>query len=306
MIEQIAITDREQWLSLRHADVTASVAGALLGVHAYTTAYGLFLLKSGQITEDPEETPAMRRGRLLEPVAAQILREEHPDWDIQHPAGFYYRDPATRIGATPDIFAVNERGEPGVVQVKSVEPGVFRREWKQDDGTVEPPLWIVVQAIIEASLTKATWAAVAPMVVGFGLEMPLIPIPVHVGIMKRIEAEVAGFWQRIAEGRNYDPDYARDGALIAKLYPQDNGAEIDLSGDNEMPGFVDALINARTEKKMCEDDEKQAKAAIAAKMGEASIALLADGRRISNKNQTRSGYFVSDSSFRVIRVLKGR
>jgi hypothetical protein len=314
MIERIAIENREQWLALRSQDVTASIAGALLGVHPYSTAYGLYLLKKGLIAEDPEETGPMRRGRLLEPVAVQMLREDRPDWKIeQYPIGYYYRDAAARIGATPDVFAINEHGKPGIVQLKSVEPSVFRREWRTESGTVEPPLWIVVQAILETYLTGREWAAVAPLVVGFGLELPIIDIPIHAGIFQRIKLEVDAFWQRIAEGRNYDPDYARDGSLIAKLYPQDNGAEIDLRGDNEIPGAVDLLETARSLKKSADADENTAKAVILSKMGDFAFGLLADGRRVSNKTQNRnvgckhmSGLFCSQSEFRVMRIVKGR
>lgn len=313
-IERIAIESREQWLACRSQDITASIAGALLGVHPYTTAYGLYLLKSGRITEDPEETGPMRRGRLLEPVAVQMLREDRPDWTIEeYPVGYYYRDPVARIGATPDVFAINEKGEPGIVQIKSVEPSVFRREWRTESGDVEPPLWIVVQAIIESILTGRTWAAVAPMVIGFGVELPIVPIPIHEGVFERIKREVDGFWQRVASKTPYDPDYARDGHLIAKLYPEDNGVEIDLSADNELPEFVDLLESARANKKAAETDEKTAKAAIASKLGDAAIARLADGRRVSHKSQHRNvgckhlaGLYCSQSEFRVMRLVKGR
>jgi hypothetical protein len=307
MIERIAIESREQWLACRSQDVTASIAGALLGVHPYSTAYGLYLLKKGLIHEDPEETGPMRRGRLLEPVAVQMLREDRPDWTIEeYPIGYYYRDPVARIGATPDVFATNEHGKPGIVQLKSVEPSIFRGEWKTETGLVEPPLWIVVQAILECYLTGREWAAVAPLVVGFGLELPIIDIPIHAGIFQRIKIEVDQFWQRIAEGWAYEPDYARDGSLIAQLYPQDNGLEIDLSGDNALPEYVDLLETARANKKAAETDEKTAKAAISERMGEAAIARIADGRRVSNKSQSRAGYFVNETSYRVLRVLKGR
>jgi len=306
-IERFAIENRDQWLALRSQDVTASIAGALLGVHPYSTAYGLYLLKKGLIAEDPEETGPMRRGRLLEPVAVQMLREDRPDWTIHdYPIGYYYRDPDSRIGATPDVLATDEHGKLGIVQIKSVEPSIFRRDWKQEDGSIEPPLWIVIQGIIEAYLTGAEWAAVAPMVIGFGVEMPIIPIPIHAGILERMKFEVAAFWQRIKEGKNYDPDYGKDGALIAKLYPQDNGCEIDLSSDNRVVELVDALEKARKAKKLVKDDEDLIKSEIADKMGEASFARLSDGRRISHKTQLRCGYWVNDTSFRVLRVLKGR
>ncbi|MCC8963719.1 YqaJ viral recombinase family protein [Bradyrhizobium sp. Pear76] len=306
-IERIAIEDREQWLALRKQDVTASVAGALLGVHPYSTAYGLYLLKKGEIVEDPEETGPMRRGRLLEPVAVQMLREDRPDWTVEeYPIGYYYRDPAARIGATPDVFATNEKGEPGIVQVKSVEPGVFRREWRAESGLVEPPLWIVVQAILETKLTGRVWAAVAPMVVGFGVELPIVPIPIHDGVFERIRVEVDQFWRNVEHSRPYPPDYARDGRLISSLYPKDNGKQIDLSGDNEIGDAVVSLERAREAKKQAESSEKTAKAVINEKMKDAALALLPDGRMLSNKTTDRDGYYVNPTSFRMVKILKGR
>lgn len=307
MIERKAIESHDGWLNDRKQFVTASAAGSLLGIHPYVTAYGLYLAKKGLISDDMEDTPVLRRGRLLEPVAVQMLREDKPQWTVEeYPVGYFYYDNETRIGATPDVFVTDESGRRGVVQVKSVEAGIFRRDWKSEHGVIEPPLWIVVQAILEAKMTGREFAAVAPMVVGFGIEMPVIEIPVHDGVYTRIVSEVDGFWKRIAEGRQYDPDYARDGSLIAQLYPQDNGVEIDLSGDNEVPMFVDQLEAARGAKKIAETEEKKAKTALADKIGEASIALLSDGRRISHKTQNRAGYFVNETSFRVLRVLKGR
>lgn len=313
-IERKAIESHDGWLNDRKQFVTASAAGSLLGIHPYVTAYGLYLAKKGLISDDMEDTPVLRRGRLLEPVAVQMLREDKPGWTVEeYPVGYFYYDNETRIGATPDVFVTDENGRRGVVQVKSVEASIFRRDWKTEHGAIEPPLWIVVQALLEARLTGREFAAVAPMVIGFGIEMPVIEIPIHDGVYARIVSEVDQFWKRIEEGRNYDPDYARDGSLIAQLYPQDNGVEVDLSGDNALPGYVDLLEAARANKKAAKTDEDLAKAAISERMGHAAIARIADGRRISNKSQNRNvgcrhmpGLFCSQSEFRVMRLVKGR
>ena len=66
-IELHDASNRTVWLERRKQDITASVAGALFGVHEYTTCFELWALKSGRLNRDPEETPQMRRGRLLEP-----------------------------------------------------------------------------------------------------------------------------------------------------------------------------------------------------------------------------------------------
>ena len=101
-IESFPVTDRAEWLRWREQDVTASVVAALFGpdVHPYMSPFHLFALKAGLIQEDPEETPAMRRGRLLEPVALELLREERPTWDCRH-VNRYFRDTVHRVGGTP-------------------------------------------------------------------------------------------------------------------------------------------------------------------------------------------------------------
>jgi predicted phage-related endonuclease len=307
--------DREGWLALRQHDVTASTVAALLGAHPWITPAKLWNLKKGLTKEDPEETPAMLRGRLLEEPAVKLMRKLKPHWKITYPVGLYYRDPKTRMGATPDVLVENEHGK-GIVQIKSVEPSVFRNEWRQEDGSVEPPAWIACQALVEAHLTGLRWAAVAPIVVGHGVDLPITPIELHAGIIERLTAEVAEFWRRVENNIPYPMDYGRDGELIAKLYPKDNGAEIDLSSDNELPGYVDQLIEARATKSAAEEREKEAKAAITHKMGLASFARIADGRRISNKLQGRNvkckhatdddgePLFCSQSQYRVARVVR--
>ncbi len=57
--------------------------------------------------------------------------------------------------------------------------------------------------------------------------------------------------------------------------------------------------SARATKKEGESQEKVAKTAIAGKMGEASIARIAGGRRISFKTQHRATHVVGESDFRM-------
>jgi len=307
-IDRYPVTNRESWLARRQQDVTASAAGALLGVHEYQTVYGLWALKSGLLTEDVEETPPMRRGRLLEPVALQLLREERPTWSID-PGRHYFRHAADRIGATPDAFAIDPaRPGFGIVQFKTVEPSIFRRKWcsDEDHGATEPPLWIVVQAIIEAELTGASWACVAPLVVGFGLDLPVIEVPIHAGIMDRLRDEVAAFWRMVESKTPPDPDYGRDGELLAKIYADDDGTEIDLSNDNHLPILIDERDRLKSEIKTSEDRCKEIETEFKAKLGTHATAILSDRRRVSWKTQHRKGYTVEPTSFRVLRFAKAK
>jgi predicted phage-related endonuclease len=286
MIERIKIESEEQWLDLRKQDITASVAPALLGIHEFMTPYKLFNQKAG-LTGD-EETAPMLWGKALEPVAADIIRRQRYDWEVTYPVGYYYRDVAARIGATPDLQFVDTKGRRGNVQIKTVSPWSYKK-WYNGE-TIEPPLWIAVQAIIEAKLTGAEVcyvAAFSPFAEDF--RIPLIEIPLHGELYEKIKAEVAEFWLRVEESRPYPPDYKKDAAEIAERYPVDLGTEVDLSGDNEAAAAFDRLAGARTAMSEAKEIEGAAKAELAHKMGEAAYALLADGRRISFKSQTSKG-----------------
>ena len=305
-IERFRADDRVAWLKRRQADVTASVAGALLGIHEYTTYYELFCLKAGLLPADSGESPALRRGRLLEDDALQVIAEDRPAWRVEN-CGFYYREPAARIGATPDAIAVDpERTGFGVIQVKSVEPGIFRSKWCSEDDEPTPPTWIVLQAVIEATLTGASWAAVAPIIVGHGLYVPVVPVPIHAGVMARLRAEVKLFWQRVESGDTPDPDFRRDGATIDAVYRDDNAQELDLTGDNHAPELcaeLDGLLLARRD---ADDRIEAIKAELKHKLGHHESAVLADGRRITWRAQSRAMRFQPPTDSRVLRVGRPR
>lgn len=304
-IVQIPIADRASWLGHREQDITASIVGALLGVHPYQTAYGVWALKTGRISEDPEESPAMRRGRLLEDDALQILAEEHSDWTVIPANDVYWRDTDVRLGATPDAFAIDPRRPGrGIVQVKTASDLAFKRSWSAED-QIEVPLWIACQAIVEAKLTGASWAVVLLLICGQGLEIEILDVPIHDGVFARLVDEVRKFWAMVDAGEEPAPDYGRDGGIIAELYPEDHGTEIDLSGDNALPGLIAERIDLKGEIKLAEGRVGAIDAEIKSKLGHYQRGHL-NGFRISWKTQSRAGFVVQPSTFRVLRISSAK
>lgn len=306
MIERIPIdpeTERERWLALRRQDVTASVAGALLGVHPYKTRFQLWHEKAGTVREDAAETQAMVRGRVLEAPALELLRIDRPQWEVWQP-NEYLRDPQVRMGATPDAYAIDPaRDGRGVVQVKSVEKSAFARNWRDEDGNVEPPLWIIVQAIQEAYLAGASWACVIAFVIGYGLDLHVIDVSLHQGVIDRLRSETAEFWQSIAENRPPDPDYGADGALIARLYADDNGREVDLTGDNALPEILEEREELKDRMRADKALLDEIDAEIIAKLGEHERAYL-PGWSIKRPLIERRGFYVEPTSYRKLTVKR--
>lgn len=280
-VARFPIGARADWLAMRREDVTASTVGALFGVHDFVSPFALFALKTEQTTEEQVETPAMRRGRLLEDDALQVLQEdaERDDSGRRFEKGqFYYRDVARRIGATPDAFCDDPKRGRGIVQIKTISPWVLRKKWLKD-GELDVPPWIAMQAIVEAKLTGCTWAAVAAARVENGFEVDLLEIPLKEQYWRAICEKVAEFWRRVAARNPYPPDYGRDAELIARLNPiEPEAPPKDLSTDNELPGLLDELLAARAAEQDGKARVEAAKAAIVHKLGGCSMGICADGR----------------------------
>lgn len=249
-VQIIYPADRAAWLAARKQDVTASVAGALLGgIHPFTTAYGLWAEKSGRVETDDDDNPVLRRGRLLEPVVIEMLREDRPDWTVEYRRdNAYFRHAEDRIGATPDAFATRPDifGQ-GIVQVKTVAEDKFRCEWLDPEtGDVVLPLWIAVQAIVEASLTGSAWACVALMVIGRGIDLKIVDIPLDQAprIMNRLRREVREFWRRVDTGEEPPIDWNRDGAIVAEVYRDSLPERRDLTNDIALDQMIGRYVDA--------------------------------------------------------------
>jgi hypothetical protein len=204
-----------------------------------------------------------------------------------------------------------------VVQAKVIAAPVFRAHWIDDDGDDDsddvefapatPPLAYQLQTLTEAMLADAAAGVLAVLVVDtFKWKLRLFWVERHLSAESRIREKVAHFWSHYLDLGIQPPiDAERDEELVKALFPTDDGTEIDLTGDNEIPGLVDALETARAEKKRYADDEQRAKTAIAAKMGDAAIAHIAGGRRITFKTVHKKGYAVPAMSFRAMKVING-
>jgi predicted phage-related endonuclease len=302
---------REEWLALRQGLTGCSEVAALIGVHPWLTLAQLWAIKSGRLDPDPEN-PAMRRGRYLEETALRILADEKPDWHVTPnpmPGGSFFSDPDNRLGATPDAFAGKPPDilETGLIQVKSVAPHTFKREWLNDGhgpgaaGEVDIPLHVTVQTLMEMHLTGCTWAVVAALVVDSGITLHVLDVKPIDGLIETLIEKNREFWRFVESGTRPPLDYERDGALIARLNSGASDKTLDLSGDN-------AFIDAVNEHAACSHDitllnkrKARAEAEIRDKLGDASGAAAGDFF-VSAKIVNRAAHQVAATTYRQLRI----
>jgi predicted phage-related endonuclease len=317
-IETISPASREEWLALRKSTLGASEVAALVGAHPWLTPYQLWALKSGLVPE-PEETPAMRRGRHLEAVAIEFLREERPDWIIKAnpiPGGTFYRDLDAGLSCTPDALVRGADVESriaglGTCNIKSVEPHIFDRTWRWSGSAApEAPLHATIQVIQEAALTGASWACIAAMVVGHGIDLHLIEIDLHAGIMARIRNEAKDFWRRVREKDPYAPDYARDGNVIKDIYADDNGGTIDISGNERVAKLVARHLALKEIESTSYSAEKELKIIdpqIIEALGNAQRAtidgLLIEAKTVQRNYKAKEAYSTSSRPVKIRKAI---
>jgi predicted phage-related endonuclease len=304
-VERRKIVDRAEWLKWRKDFVTASQVAALFGCHPYLSALKLYLEKS-RIEFEDKNSSVMRRGRWLEPaVGLAVADTSCPEWQLK-PVGEFFCDPEARIGATPDFLIHGDARGLGVLQAKTAAPGVYQREW---GGGIEVPFWVTLQALTEMMLTGAAFGAIAVLNVDpYDMDCAVHEVARHPAAEAKILAAVLRFWNDVEAGREPDPDYGRDAALLKILAPRESASDktIDLSGNNELPELLveRELLRARmkADKERCEMIETQIKFT----MRDAAVVTGLNGWRITFKTGTVQGYSVPTREQRVLRIQDRR
>ena len=303
-VECHPIISREEWLTWRKQDITASRVGALFDVSPYETSLKLYAEQRGVEFEYQTENKIMRRGRWLERVVGDAVAELRPEWTVE-PVNCYYREPSLRLGGTPDFWVLGDNRGRGILQAKSVAPSILAKAW--DQGRV-PPEWIVWQLRTEMLLTNAAFGAIGALVVDpFDMDCFIFEVARDAEAEQIIVAAVETFWHNVANGIEPQPDFSRDAdvvkALTAKVTP---GLTRDLSHHNELPELLEqraALMGSIGEmKSRCEAIEAEIKYLLS----DAEQATGLNSWRITYKLESRKEYTVKARTGRVLRIRDKR
>ena len=156
-------------------------------------------------------------------------------------------------------------------------------------------------------LAGASWAAIAALVNNpYDPKLYVFPIDRHAAAEQMIRDRVAAFWRDYMDPNVCPPiDPERDAELIKKLYPKDDGTEIDLADDNRMPELVAERTTKKAALKILNQQVSAIETEIKTKLGSHSYGRMKDGR-ITYKLQDYDGYTVAPRSSRVLRILRSR
>lgn len=281
--EIITLESEAAWLALREKDLTSTEAAGLFGCSPYFTEYDLWHRKRGQLVVEFETNDRMKWGNRLEAAIAYGIAEDHGL--IVEPFKVYARIPELRMGSSFDFKIIGladgytgdefyrdlfRQHGPGIMEVKNVDGLQFKRGWIADGEEMEAPPHIELQVQHQQEVADMEWTLVAPLVNG-NTPRPFARIRNRdYGAM--IRDKVAAFWASIDAGIAPEPDFEKDGATIAKLLANDNGQEVDMTGNNRLTELAIEYLNAS-------EDEKDAKKRKDAAKAE-SLLLIGEAKKV--------------------------
>lgn len=279
--------NREHWLAERKTGIGSSDAAPICGLSPWSTPAGVYFDKTGQLPEQPQ-TAAMRWGLLLEP-ALTLAYEEATGAQLEVPAGVVRHPKYAWMLCTPDRIQAGSRRP---VELKTCNP--FAGEHWGQPGTDEIPEHYLVQVQHQLAVLEAEAADVAVLIGGSDFRVYHVPRS-EKAIGQLIDIEAA-FWERVEKRQPPDPEWAhpRTLDLLKSLFGVTD--ETICLGD-DMIGVVERYEDLRSIAKAHEKEADEYKARLLFAMGEASRALLPDGRMLNRKTIHRSGYSVAATDY---------
>jgi putative phage-type endonuclease len=299
----IVCHSREQWLATRRNSIGASESPTLFGEgYANQSPYTIWADKLGLTERDPDEEAKLeerfRCGQVLQPAILQLF-SERTRLKVEDPGEFTVRlHPEHRwMSATLDGVCEHPTRGPCVVEAKNVS-GFNAAEWR--DGV--SPLRVQVQVQHQLAVTGYAVGYIVGLIGGNELhvvEMPRDDTFIDVALIPTLDR----FWRRVEDRTPPEIDDSKaTAALLAKLFPDDNGEAVELPP--EAAGWDERLQRVKEEIKGCEAVERHLSNKLREAIGANTIGVLPGGGQYSLTTTHRKEYTVAAKSFRTLRRRK--
>jgi putative phage-type endonuclease len=294
------LSPRESWLAARRELVTASDAGAILGVDPRRGPLAVYAEKVGGL--EVEDSAPMKWGRRLEDAIAEGYAEE-TGRPVEAPPLFEItRHPSIPwLGATLDRRTQGSEKSPAPVPESGQAPLQLKAvsEWKRKEWDEEPPLGYQIQVQIEMACAQARWGSLCAFV---GITQPpawsdLLP---NEAFLNRAIPLLEQFRLCVLRGTPPEADGLEGTSeAIRELWSDGNGETVPL--DDEALALVKKWEGAKDSGKKAEDLKKETENKLRLRIGAASFGRLPDGSVLTLKKTKRAGYVTEPTEYRVLR-----
>ncbi len=269
--------------------IGASEVAAILGLDPYRSKWDVWADKTGKL-EESVTSEAAKIGqvfevgilRLAEEVLGKITLNQ---WRVLQ---------GTHLSATDDAI-VNETGRP----VEAKFRGIYKfvgNEWGEA-GTDQVPDDVIAQAQTQLLCTGSDLCHVAAFMTGRGFALFVVPLDKVLG--ETIIEAVEHFWSYHIE-KDIPPEESQPSASVIKRIRREPKSIIDIPTE-----LVEVLQLRKAALKIAKSEEKDADTALKAALGVAEAGRF-DGGLATYLQQTRKGYVVKESIYRVLRIKRDK
>lgn len=261
---------RDQWLAARRDGIGGSDASTIAGVNRWGSRFALWLDKTGQLPDEPESM-AMRMGRLLEPVVADLFTEA---------TGITTRRAGLmRSKARPwqQVSVDRLTADGGLLECKTTN---WRLADEWDDGQVADHAEVQVQHALAVTGRSHAWVAV--LIDGREFRFERVDRDERlIGVLTDMEDR---FWREhvLAEVPPAMEANALD--VVKDLYPT---VQVEAREADDAARVRDLLADraaAQAAIKVAEADKARVEAELVALIGDAE-ALTVGGRVVATRKQ---------------------
>ena len=263
------VADPEQ----RRTFLGASDAAAVMGLNPRQSPIDVWLTKTGQHPDPFGGNEHTERGHRFEPVIADWVDEDHPEWDVINPDGRTWRHPDHPcIAATPDRFLsptqlFEDRPGIGVLEVKTAD-WRLRDRWEGD-----APDEYIVQILVQMMVTGCRWGVLACMVDWDKKEYVVDWDPDLAAVIRDRMIEFWGHIEdRVPPSVVGHPDEYRD---LAMVWPGDPEAAAEVSSS-----LIAELAELRRQKEVIEQRASILKGHVVEELKDATAATV-DGEKVA-------------------------
>jgi putative phage-type endonuclease len=292
-----ASTDRAAWLEARTTGIGASDMPAILGKNKYLSELELFLIKTGQVPLDDEDSEAAQWGHELEGKIVEVFgrrtsravtRASHLLRSTKYPWAM----------CTLDAWQVVP-GYDRAVPLEAKLTGAFGRDW--DTGV---PDYFMPQVQQQMLVTDAPMASFACLI--NGTRLVHADVQRDEGMIAEIIEAGERFWRAVTDEKTPAPDGSKSaGWALRHLYAADDGGAVALDWTCEsLSERHDLLCEQLAE---LEQEKERIRQTIQFAMGTATTGVLpGSAGGWTWKRQKRAGYTVQPTEFRAMRRVKAR